>query len=97
MGIKFIAISRSISSPLSDPEIFVANKGSDKLAEKLSNRFEENHCNDHPDIESVIEVDMGLPSEQWLKLKSFCCEQWREKLEKICQNQDPFIRHVENI
>jgi hypothetical protein len=97
MGIKFVAVSRSISSPFSDPEAFVNNLSSDKLAEKLTDRFKENYCENHPSEESLIEVDMHLPSEDWLQLKRYCCDQWREKLDKICKNQDPFTVHTENI
>jgi len=95
MSIKFIPIKRWISSPLSDPENFVHNLSNDKLAERLNDRFEDNNCKDHPDTDSEIEVDTALPTDQWLKLKSCCCDQWGEKLEKICQNQDPFVEKME--
>ncbi len=97
MSIKFIAIARWISSPLSDPENYVHNLTSDKLAEQLNDRFEGNHCSNHPDAESVIEVDTAQPTDQWFKLKNFCCDQWREKLDRICQNQDPFTVSTESV
>jgi hypothetical protein len=94
MSIKFIPIERHISSPLSDPENFVHNLSNDKLAERLSDRFEGKSCKHHPYTDSIIEVDMALPSHEWLKLKSYCCDEWRESLDKICQNQDPFMAPI---
>ena len=40
MCIKFVAVERWISSPLSDPESYVHNLSNNKLAEKLNDRFE---------------------------------------------------------
>jgi hypothetical protein len=92
MCIKFVAVERWISSPLSDPESYVHNLSNNKLAEKLNDRFENKYCPDHPSVESVVEVDMARPTDQWLKLKNYCCDRWREKLDRICENQDPFLK-----
>lgn len=91
--IKFIPKQVNISSPLSDPENFASNMANKSLAAQLNKRFERRFCSEHPDFESIMLVHFQKDGDV-TTVQSYCCDKFKQALDLICQNKDPF--HSEN-
>lgn len=87
--IKFIPNEHPAKSLLADPENSIYNLSNKTLAEKLNTRFGEKGCDDHPYFENVFVVDLSK-KDNFLMLKSWCCEKFKSTLDLISQNKDPY-------
>ncbi|MEI9946431.1 MAG: hypothetical protein WDN26_19700 [Chitinophagaceae bacterium] len=87
--IKFIPKLIDIESPLSDPEGFTANLANKSLASQLNKKLEGKFCPDHPTFENRILVHFKKDG-NIMTVQSYCCQNFKEKLDLIAQNKNPF-------
>lgn len=87
--IKFIPKLVSIDSPLSDIENFVNNSANEGIANQLNDRFKDFHCPDHPSFENIMEVHFNNTN-HIMTVKSFCCANFKSKLDLLTKNKNPF-------
>ena len=78
-----------IDSPLSDPESFVNNISNEKLSLQLSERYGDKFCTLHPKFENELLVHLSS-AEPIMTVLSFCCEDFKEKLDLLANNKNPF-------
>lgn len=88
--IKFIPKLVSVSSPLSDPENFTSNLANKSLAAQMDKKFEGKFCSDHPNFENTLLVHFQKEGDI-MTVQSFCCETFKQKLDLIAQNKNPFL------
>lgn len=65
------------------------NLSNKSLATQLNDRLKKHSCPDHPSFENQIWVDMRN-SPDILSIETFCCEEFRKKLQMIVENKNPF-------
>lgn len=88
--ITFTPVYHEISSPLKDAEKFVTNKGTESLATQMAERTKNNFCPTHPEALNEIGIDMLGTDKYWMSVKNYCCPEFKQKLDMICDNKDPF-------
>lgn len=90
--IKFIPYKFSLPGKigLGNAEKLIHNKSNSALAAQLNNRFEGRQCEDHPSFENAIVVNLS-DKDNFLSIEAYCCECFKQKLDLILQNRDPFI------
>ena len=67
----------------------VHNKANTSIALQLSKKFKGKHCPAHPNFENTFVVDLDK-KENFLELQSHCCSEFKEKLDLISRNKNPF-------
>lgn len=56
---------------------------------QCNKRFSGKGCPSHPEFENTLEVDLKN-KEEFIKIISYCCEDFKPTLELISQNKDPY-------
>lgn len=88
--ITFIPHEDYVESPLSTPEPWVNNIANNKMAEKLTSMFGEKTCEKHPEYKNRFVVNLNK-GEGFLELTDFCCEEFKQTLDLLSQNKNPFV------
>lgn len=89
--ILFEPVLRNANGTIASGQTVLKNKVNKSLSEQLKNIFSDKFCEIHKDIDSILEVDMKTQGEPIAEIKSCCCDEFRDKLTKICSNQNPFL------
>jgi D-lyxose ketol-isomerase len=85
----------SFSSLYDDRERMAYNVYNKGLAEKFNARFKNACCPVHDHINCVLEIDMKR-GKDIIKIVSYCCNEFKEKLDVIADLNDPFEKMKSN-
>lgn len=92
--IQIIPKERHIESQLGEVEEWLSNLANKSLASQMTARFENYHCKDHPDFINRLEADFYKSNLSLIVLDS-CCERFKEQLDLLNENKDPFTGNEE--
>jgi hypothetical protein len=87
--IKFIPKLIDITSPLLETENFINNTANRSLATQLNEKFKGISCQDHPKFKNTMLVHFSVEG-NIMSVQSYCCHNFKEKLDLIAQNRNPF-------
>jgi hypothetical protein len=74
---------------LESAEKLIHNQSNKTLSKILNDRLGDEFCTAHPDFETSIAVNVANPG-TFLKIQTFCCGIFKQQLEVIVKNGDPF-------
>lgn len=87
--IKFIPKIREVESQLAQAKEWVSNLTNRNLFTQLTERFGEYRCKNHPEFCNELLFDFYYEKID-IEINSVCCEHFKELLELIKENKDPF-------
>ena len=87
--IHFIPKLLEHGGSISDGEKILSNQVNKNLSSRMTEMFKDKYCTIHPDFENslIVNFQEGQPI---AIVESFCCESFKEKLDMIAQNKNPF-------
>ena len=90
--IKILPFIHPNAAVLSGSEIqtknFVDNIANKNLAARLEERLRDNKCDNHPDFENQLTIDLS-GGENIGTIDRYCCEDFKKLLDLVAQNKVP--------
>jgi hypothetical protein len=90
--IKFVSHTLPLPEKvgLGSVDKLIHNKSNSALTAQFNNRFKGKHCEEHPDFENEIVVNLSDEGNS-LIIGAYCCNNFKKKLDSIVQGRDPFF------
>jgi hypothetical protein len=88
--IKFIPKLVEHNSTIADGRKILSNKVNKALVAQLTEIFKDNYCQDHPNFENILLVNMQNEGQPIATIETFCCDSFKKNLELIANNKNPF-------
>ena len=73
-----------------DRKKILSNKVNKNLSEQMIKLFKDKFCPTHPNYENTSLVNMQKEGDPIAIVESFCCDNFKRKLDLIAENKNPF-------